>query len=86
MERELNVYWMELVGGVGWGNTLLAAQLLQLMACLDVFLESAGSTGISPLEFPRDKIFFRPVRWVHLNLYTYLSYGHFGELKVMCVC
>lgn len=70
MERELNVHWMELVGGVGWGNTLLAAQLLQLMACLDVFLESAGSTGISPLEFPRDKIFFRPVRLVHVNLVT----------------
>jgi hypothetical protein len=62
MERELNVHWMELVVGVGWGNNLLAAQLLQLMACLDVFLESAGATGISPPEFPRDKIFFKPVR------------------------
>jgi len=29
MERELNVHWMELVDGVGWGNTLLAAQLLR---------------------------------------------------------
>ncbi|XP_069688990.1 THO complex subunit 5 homolog isoform X2 [Periplaneta americana] len=62
MERELNVYWMELVGGVGWGNTLLAAQLLRLRACLDVFLESAGAIGISPPEFPREKIFFQPVR------------------------
>ncbi|PNF43385.1 THO complex subunit 5-like protein [Cryptotermes secundus] len=76
MERELNVYWMELVGGVGWGNTLLAAQLLQLMACLDVFLESAGSTGISPLEFPRDKIFFRPVRGrTRSRPYKYLRVG-----------
>jgi len=64
MERELNVHWMELVGGVGWGNTFLAAQLLRLMACLDVFLESAGATGISPPEFSRDKIFFQPVRCV----------------------
>jgi len=53
-----------LVDGVGWGNTLLAAQLLRLMACLDVFLESAGSVGVAPPEFPRDKIFFQPVRWV----------------------
>ena len=64
MECELNVYWKELVEGVGWGNTLLAAQLFRLMACLDVFLESAGATGISPAEFPRDKIFFQPVRLV----------------------
>jgi hypothetical protein len=64
MERELNVHWLELVDGVGWGNTLLAAQLLRLMACLDVFLESAGSIGIAPPEFPRDKIFFQPVRLV----------------------
>ncbi|PSN46673.1 THO complex subunit 5 [Blattella germanica] len=63
MERELNVHWMELVGGVGWGNTLLASQLFRLMACLDVFLEStAAATGVSPPEFPRDKIFFQPVR------------------------
>jgi THO complex subunit 5 len=62
MERELNVHWMELVDGVGWGNTLLAAQLLRMMACLDVFLESAGSVGVAPPEFPRDKIFFQPVR------------------------
>jgi hypothetical protein len=75
---------MELVDGVGWGNTLLAAQLLRLMACVDVFLESAGSIGIAPPEFPRDKIFFQPVRWVthefHIHIFAQWAFRRLEAL------
>ncbi|CAG2061275.1 unnamed protein product, partial [Timema podura] len=64
MEREMNVYWMELVKdlGHGWGSSLLVAQMNKLMSCLDLYLEAAGSTGIAPAEFSRERIFFKPVR------------------------
>nr|CAD7587821.1 unnamed protein product [Timema genevievae] len=64
MEREMNVYWLELVKdlGHGWGSSLLVAQMNKLMSCLDLYLEAAGSTGIAPAEFSRERIFFKPVR------------------------
>nr|CAD7261591.1 unnamed protein product [Timema shepardi] len=63
MEREMNVYWMELVKdlGHGWGSSLLVAQMNKLMSCLDLYLEAAGTTGIAPAEFSRERIFFKPV-------------------------
>ncbi|XP_068085628.1 THO complex subunit 5 homolog [Anabrus simplex] len=76
MERELNVHWKELVQTLGWGHALLACQLMRLMACVDVFLESSGATGISPPEFPRDKIFIKPVRGRNRSRpYKYLQVG-----------
>ncbi|XP_063225197.1 THO complex subunit 5 homolog [Bacillus rossius redtenbacheri] len=64
MEREVNVHWTELVRalGRGWSERLLTAQVIVLLCCFDLYLESEGATGVAPTEFPRDKIFFKPVK------------------------
>ncbi|KAK7863751.1 hypothetical protein R5R35_011154 [Gryllus longicercus] len=76
MEVELNVHWRELVLGAGWGHTLLACQLMRLMVCLDIFLETSDATGRNPQEFSRDKIFIKPVRGRNrCRPYKYLQVG-----------
>lgn len=57
MEREVNVFCKELCSTSKYAPWILTAQLLQLMTCFDIFLESSGNS-----EFPREKIFLRPVR------------------------
>lgn len=73
MEREVNVYWRELATEPGWGWGLLAAQIHPIMACLDIYLEAMGCIGVAPAEFPREKMFFRSVRYPNTKLYYYSS-------------
>ncbi|XP_047120063.1 THO complex subunit 5 homolog [Schistocerca piceifrons] len=76
MEKELNTHWMELIQGRSWGQTLLMCQIMRLMSCFDVFLEASGATGIAPPEFPRDKIFLKPVKGRNrCRPYKYLQLG-----------
>ncbi|XP_071445932.1 THO complex subunit 5 homolog A isoform X2 [Hetaerina americana] len=71
MEAEVNVHWRELAKGRGWGWGLLAAQFLRLISCLDIHLEASA-----PNEFPRDKVFFKPVRGRNrARPYKYLPIG-----------
>ena len=44
----------------GWAYSLIAAQLMRLEMCLDVYLETSDSG--SPPEFPQDKVVFKGFR------------------------
>ena len=57
MEREVNVYFKELMVGPGWTQTLLAAQVTRLLYCFDVYLEASSETDEEKRIYPQDKVF-----------------------------
>ncbi|KAF4520122.1 hypothetical protein B566_EDAN010278 [Ephemera danica] len=76
MEREVNVHWRELISEPGWSWGLLSAQMYRLMACLDVYLEATCTRSVLPAEFPKERIFFSPVRGRTRSLpYKYIPAG-----------
>ncbi|CAG5045918.1 unnamed protein product [Parnassius apollo] len=53
IERILNTNWDEEISGMH----TLSAKMTKLLTCIDILLETTGS-----IEFPPDKVMFRPVR------------------------
>uniref|UniRef100_A0A1B6C294 THO complex subunit 5 homolog n=1 Tax=Clastoptera arizonana TaxID=38151 RepID=A0A1B6C294_9HEMI len=57
IEREVNIFFKELVGKIGSVFNLLCAQIYRLVTCFDVLLESSGNT-----DFNREKVFLQTAR------------------------
>lgn len=57
IEREVNVYYKELIDKTKTVYYLLTAQIMRLVTCFEILLEASANP-----DFPRDKVFLQPTR------------------------
>lgn len=57
IEREVNVYYKELIDRTKSVYYLLTAQIMRLITCFDILLEASANP-----DFARDKVFLQPTR------------------------
>lgn len=91
MESEINTHYGELVSTRAERLQLLPLQLYRLAMCLDILTEASGtqvhdSNGSPPSQshFHKEKIFFRPARYVQHKKNNCADSLRNFKLKAVC--
>ena len=70
MESEVNVHWPELASNRSDKLQIISLQLYRLAMCFDIYTEAISCLCTTDQMFHKEKIFFRPARYLIYLLYN----------------